>query len=218
MGVSANAVHFDPVFWAAMEELDFGITRAVDLGSGSGERLMQILEKYPGTTALGVDIAGPAVQAARGDALARGLGERLSFVEGDVLNLEYRDEFAGVDLLTSFLMGHDFWPRENCVATLRRLRGAFPRARRFFLADTTRILLGGSGDSGERPRPAHGVAADDVPIFTLGFEFGHAMMSAYIPTLEEWEGVFEEGGWRLVKEHHVMPPSLSVIFVLEPVD
>lgn len=123
MDVEANAVHFDPVFWAAMGELDFDITRAVDLGSGSWERLIQILEKHPGTTALGVDIAGPAVQA-----------------------------------------------------------------------------------------------ADDVPIFTLGFEFGHAMMGAYVPTLEEWEGVYEEGGWRLVKKHHVMPPSLSVIFVLEPVD
>ncbi|GKU10181.1 unnamed protein product, partial [Fusarium langsethiae] len=57
---------------------------------------------------------------------------------------------------------------------------------------------------------------DAVPIFTLGFEFGHALMDQTIPTLEDWEGVFEEGGWRCVKQHHISPPSLTVLFELEP--
>ena len=104
-------------------------------------------------------------------------------------------------------MGHDFWPRDNCVVTLQQLRKAFPNIRRFLLGDTTRILL-------DNPHSKHAVTEDNVPIFTLGFEFGHAMMGVYIPTLEEWEGVFAEGGWCCVKKHLIETQSLSVIFEL----
>lgn len=204
----ANKEFFDPVFWKAVDGLNHKFHSVVDLGSGSGERLMQILDRHPGTTGIGIDIAGPSIKVATGEALERGFGDRLSFIEGDVLELSYRDEFAKVDLLTSFLMGHDFWPRENCIATLQRLRKAFPRVHRFFLGDTTRILLDSAGSK-------HAVTEYNVHIFTLGFEFGHAMMGAFLPTMDDWEGVFEEGGWRCVKSHFIQPPSLSVIFELE---
>ena len=203
-----NRQYFDPVFWAAMNGLDSKFHSVVDLGSGSGERLMQILDQYPGTTGIGIDLAGPANKVAAAEALERGFGDRLSFIESDARNLGYRDEFAQVDLLTCFMMGHDFWPRENCVATLQRLRKAFPNAHRFLLGDTTRILL-------DSNRSKHAVTEENVPIFTLGFEFGHAMMGVYLPTLEEWEGVFAEGGWHCVKRDLIETPSLSVIFELE---
>ncbi|MCJ1355259.1 MAG: hypothetical protein MMC33_005250 [Icmadophila ericetorum] len=206
----ANRQFFDPAFWAAMDKLNYKFHSVVDLGSGSGERLMQILDRYPGTTGIGIDLAGPAVKVAAAESLERGFEDRLSFTEGDVCELGYRDEFAQVDLLTCFMMGHDFWPRDNCVATLQRLRKAFPMARRFLLGDTTRILL-------DSARSKYAVTEDNVPIFTLGFEFGHAMMGAYLPTMDEWEGVFAEGGWRLVKRHLIETHSLSVIFELEHV-
>nr|QJY30862.1 methyltransferase [Discosia rubi] len=202
----ANRQFFDPVFWPAIDKLKFN--KVIDLGSGSGSRLMDILDRYPGTSGVGVDIAGAAVEAASAEASKRGYGDRLSFIEGNVCKLEYSKEFAQVDLLTCFLMGHDFWPRENCIAILQRLRQTFPRASRFFLGDTTRILLNTEGSK-------YAVTEDDVPIFTLGFEFGHALMGVYLPTMDEWESVFKEGGWRCVKTHFIQPPSLSVIFELE---
>ena len=97
------------------------------------------------------------------------------------------------------------------MATLQRLRQAFPKVRRSLLGDTTRILLDGA-------RSKHDISDDNIPVFTLGFEFGHAMMGVYLPTMEEWEGVFVEGGWRCVEKHLIEPPSLSVIFGLEPLD
>ena len=206
-----NIQHFDPAFWTAMNGLDYTPQSVVDLGSGSGERLMQILDRYPGTTGIGIDVAGPAIKVAATEASERGFRDRLSFMEGDVLELSYRDEFANVDLLTCFMMGHDFWPRDNCIATLQRLRIAFPQTRRFLLGDATRILLDSAGSK-------HAVTDDNVPIFTLGFEFGHAMMGVYLPTLEEWEGVFVEGGWRCVGKHLIESLSLSVIFELEPLN
>ena len=204
-----NTVHFDPIFWTAMKQLDFSFHKVVDLGSGSGERLMEILNRYPNTKGLGIDVAAPALQKSANDAVTRGFGDRLSFTLGDATNLEYREEFADVDLLTCFLMGHDFWPRESCISSLQRLRSAFPKVRRFLLGDTVRILLNQTGLS------KYAVTEESVPSFTLGFEFGHALMNTYIPTMEDWEGVFAEGGWRCVKQHLIETQSLSVIFELE---
>jgi hypothetical protein len=203
-----NHQHFDPVFWSAMDGLDYDIKSVVDLGSGGGERLMQMLDRYPEATGIGIDVAGPAIKVATVDAAARGFESRLSFVEGDARELNYRDDFAQVNLLTCFLMGHDFWPRDNCVAALQRLRKAFPNAHRFLLGDTTRVLLNCSGS-------AHAVKESNVPAFTLGFELGHAMMDVYLPTMEDWEGVFAESGWRCRKKHLVESSYLSVIFELE---
>lgn len=203
-----NRQHFDPVFLAALDGLEYQVHTAVDLGSGAGERLMQILGRYPGATGIGIDLAEPALKLAAAESLERGFGGRLSFYEGDACNMTYHDDFAQVNLMTCFLMGHDFWPRHKCVLVLRRLRNAFPKVRRFFLGDTTRVLLDCAGSK-------HAVTEEDVPIFTLGFEVGHALMGVYLPTMEDWEGVFAEGGWRCVKKHLVQSSYLSVIFELE---
>ena len=206
-----NREYFDPTFWMAMNGLDYTPRSVVDLGTGSGERLMQILDRYPDATGIGIDIAGPANKVAARETLERGFGDRLSFMKGDAREMSYCDNFAQVDLLTCFMMGHDFWPRDDCVATLHRLRKAFPKVRRFFLGDSTRILMDGA-------RSKHAVSDDSIPIFTLGFEFGHALMGVYLPTIEEWEGVFVEGGWRCVERHLIESHTLSVIFELEPLD
>ncbi|KAG6014090.1 hypothetical protein E4U54_005862 [Claviceps lovelessii] len=206
----ANEQYIDKVFLNAIATSGCAFNSVLDLGSGSGERLMQVLERYPNSTAIGVDIAGPAIEVARAEAARRGYNGRITFAEGDARELEYRAEFAQVDIITSFLMGHDFWPRDRCIRSLQMLRKAFPKVQRFFLCDTVRILL-------DKAKTRHAVTEDDVPIFTLGFEFGHALMGVTLPTVEDWEGVFEVSGWRCVKQHHMMPPSLTVLFELEPV-
>lgn len=81
-------------------------------------------------------------------------------------------------------MGHDFWPRDRCVDNLRRLRRSFPRVQRFFLCDTVRILL-------DNPDSRYAVQEGAMPIFTLGFEIGHALMGVTLPTAEDWGGCFK---------------------------
>ncbi len=193
--------YFDPAFWEAMDGLDFQVTSAADLGSGSGERLIQIARRHPGVRGVGIDIAGPAVDMARREVAAQGLADRITFTEGDARAITPRPEFAEVDLVTCFMMGHDFWPRANCVGALRRIREAFPKARRFLLGDATRTV---------------GFPDDELPMFTLGFEVGHDLMGVYLPTLDEWDGVFEEGGWRLLRKHLITTLTVSVVFELEP--
>jgi hypothetical protein len=191
---------YDPWFWSAMENLDFEVRCAADLGCGSGERLQQIMRWHPQARGIGIDIAPEAVKVAEKDAAVAGLSRRLTFTEADMLTLTPRPEFADVDLLTLFMAGHDLWPREQCVRTLRRLREIFPNAQRFLIGDATRSV---------------GIPDEKLPVFMLGFEVAHDMMGTFIPTVDDWESVFEEGGWRLRRKHVIDMVASEVIFELE---
>ncbi|MFH8385298.1 class I SAM-dependent methyltransferase [Kitasatospora sp. NPDC018058] len=193
-----DQVTYAPTFWAAMDRVDFPFTRVADLGCGSGARLMQVLDRYPGATGVGIDIAQPSIDVARKEALEAGFAGRTEFLQGDVLRLEPRPEYADVELLTCFMMGHDFWPRENCVASLRRLREVFPSARRLLIGDATRTSLPDT----------------ELPVFTLGFELGHDLMGTFLPTVEDWESVFAEGGWELVRTNRIEMTVGEVVFEL----
>lgn len=191
---------YAPTFWPAIDRLDFDLRIVADLGCGSGGRLIDILSRYPEAQGIGFDIAAPALAAARVSAAAAGLAERLSFVEADVTNLDKDLRFEDVDLITCFMMGHDFWPRERCLSVLRGFRKLFPEARRLLLGDATRTP---------------GIPDTQLPVFTLGFELGHALMGISIPTLADWESVFEETGWTLIKAHHIDMTVGEVIFELK---
>jgi SAM-dependent methyltransferase len=190
---------YDPTFWEAMDRAGSGFSVVADLGCGSGGRVMDVLRRFPGTRGIGVDIAEPSLEVARREAGEAGLGERTEFLRADVLNLEPRPEYADVEVLTCFMMGHDFWPRENCIATLRRLRELFPSVRRFLLGDATRTV---------------GVADTDLPVFTLGFELGHDLMGTFIPTLADWDSVFDQSGWKLLRTNQIDIAVGEVIFEL----
>ncbi|MEJ4659808.1 class I SAM-dependent methyltransferase, partial [Enterococcus faecium] len=103
---------YDPWFRKAVDGLDFEVTAVADLGCGSGDRVLQLLRRFPTARGVGVDIARPALASAADAAAAAELADRVLFVEADVLAMEPREEFLGVELLTSFMMGHDFWPRQ----------------------------------------------------------------------------------------------------------
>jgi SAM-dependent methyltransferase len=194
-----NLYSFDPVFWQAMAELDFDFTVVADLGCGSGGRLAQIADRYPGITGVGVDIAPAALREAREYVAATGFGDRFTFIEGDARAIEPDPRFVDVEVLTCFMMGHDFWPRERCVTSLRRLRDAFPNVRRFLLGDTARTV---------------GFPDRDKPVFTLAFETAHDLMGVYLPTLAEWADVFAESGWKCMNVREVVHPADSVIYEL----
>jgi len=191
-----SAITYDPTFWAAMDRIDFPFSVVADLGCGSGGRLMDMLRRYPGTTGFGIDIAEPSLEVARAEAAGEGFGARAEFLRDDVLNLQDRPMYREVEVLTCFMMAHDFWPRENCVATLRRLRELFPNVKRFLLGDATRSV---------------GVADTDLGVFTLGFELGHDLMGTFLPTLGDWCSVFAESGWNLLRVNRIAVAAGEVI-------
>lgn len=68
--------YFGPVFWGVMDGLDYKFQSVVDLGCGSGQRLMQILDRYPGTSGIGIDLASPFLKVATTEALEGGFRGR----------------------------------------------------------------------------------------------------------------------------------------------
>lgn len=192
-GRDYGARFVDPHFTAMLEEEPFQV--AADLGCGSAERLLNLARSRPDFRGVGVEVNKGAVDLARRSIEQAGLSDRVQVVHFDVKNLVVQPEFGEVEVLFCFFMGHDLWPRPNCLKALRSIRHAFPKVRRFLFCDTYRSDL---------PAPS------DIPIFTLGFEFTHAMMGQFIPSLAEWEDLFEESGWTCAGRRDISIPYSSI--------
>lgn len=191
---------YDPWFQTALDGIDHEVATVADLGCGSGERLFHMLRHFPGARAIGIDLAQGALSVAEEAAAQAGLADRVTFHQADARDLEPHPDLSSVHVLTCFMMGHDLWPKNLCVQRLQNLREVFPKARTFLLGDATRTV---------------GVADRDLPVFTLGFEFTHDMMGTFIPTVEDWESVFEDGGWQLQKKHSINLTVGETIFELK---
>ncbi|MFD9353187.1 class I SAM-dependent methyltransferase [Streptomyces sp. NPDC060031] len=182
IGLAARDAGFsyvDPTFYKIIA--DRGLTRGADLGCGSGERLIKLAARDPEFRGIGVDYAKGAVALATESVANAGLGDRISVFHGDATRMEYQPEFSQVDFVCSFMMGHDLWPREECLASLKMIGEAFPAATDLIICDTYRSDL---------------AATEPHPIFTLGFETAHAVMGQAIPSLDEWNDVLAEAGWQ----------------------
>ncbi|HUZ25464.1 MAG TPA: class I SAM-dependent methyltransferase [Streptosporangiaceae bacterium] len=189
----------EPLFDEILDGLH--INMIADLGCGSGQRLLRVADRHPKVRGLGIDIAPQAVELANLSIDQAGQAHRLTVVQGDVLDLGAFDPCTEVEVVTCVFMGHDFWPRERCVAALSSLRRAFPNASQLLLCDVVR--------SDCAPGP-------DTGIFTLGFELIHALMGVYLPAREEWLGAFADAGWELVRAIDVAAPPGCVLFDLRP--
>jgi phenylpyruvate C(3)-methyltransferase len=174
----------------------------VDLGCGSAHRLLRIARDHPDVRGIGIDISGEAVQVASDAVAAAGLGRQVSVRQADVRALDPDPEYADADTVLCVFMGHDFWPFPDCVRTLRRLRSVFPAAQRLLLCDVARTT---------------GPPGPGTAIFTLGFEFAHALMGVYLPDLAEWREAFAAGGWHCAAVQPTTAPPNGFLFQLTPV-
>ncbi len=186
----------NPVLDEVLSEAHFEL--AADVGCGGAARLLHLASSRPGFRGLGIELDTDLVRRANAAIAEAGLDGRIRVVEGDIRNLAPAPELAEVDLVLSFFMAHDLWPRSDCVAALRRIRETFPAARRFLLCDTYR---------------SEALDGAPLPVFTLGFELTHAVLRQYLPTASEWREVFAEAGWECRRRHEVGIPH-SAIFDL----
>jgi SAM-dependent methyltransferase len=192
--------YFDEPLRQLLKDLTF--ETVADLGCGSGERLIQMTSADPSTHGVGVDISSNALKLAGESIQEAGLEDRIALVHADARNLSPVRAFNDVDLVTCFLMGHDLWPRDACIESLQRLKNAFPNVRNLVLCDTYR------SNSFPTPEPT---------LFTPGFEMAHAAMGVELPTLDDWMGVFEDGGWKCTERRDITTPAFTSMFVLNPI-
>jgi len=88
----------------------------LDVGTGPGVLLLELLRERPNLRATGVDVEPAMVERARHAAAAAGLGDRLSFLESDVRSLPL--EAGSVDLAAATMTAHH-WP--DLAAGVREL-------------------------------------------------------------------------------------------------
>ena len=200
-GKDYGARFVDADFAGVLEAESFEV--GADLGCGSAERLISLATARPEFRGVGVEFDSKAVQHAQSRVRELGLADRVTILPGDVSRLEPQEAFDDVDVVFSFFMAHDLWPRERCIGALNTIASAFPRAERFLLCDTYRSDL--------PPGPG-------TPIFTLGFEVTHALMGQHVPSREEWLGLFEDTVWTCAGEHPVGIPFSSIFELRRPVE
>ncbi|AWS48657.1 cyclopropane-fatty-acyl-phospholipid synthase family protein [Streptosporangium sp. 'caverna'] len=103
----------------------------LDLGCGWGRLLLRVLEAVPEAHGTGVDIHGPDMVRGRADAAARGLSDRVTFVEGRA-----EEHLSAADLVLNVGAWHAFGAVPSTLQTLRALRPLVnPGGRLLFAAE-----------------------------------------------------------------------------------
>jgi len=118
---------FLPIAKGLPERLAAGI-RVADLGCGTGHAINLMAREYPRSDFVGYDIAGDAIERARAEARAMGLGNA-RFEVADVTRLPAGATF---DLVTSFDAVHD---QRDPAAVLRAAAAALAPDGTYFMVE-----------------------------------------------------------------------------------
>jgi SAM-dependent methyltransferase len=97
--------------------------RVLDVGCGGGWALVQIAERFPNVTCIGVDVEPHSVELANQLIAERGLTGRC---EARVLNASTMSEESSFDIATSFLVIHEIDPMVKALAFASIARSLAP--------------------------------------------------------------------------------------------
>ncbi|MFE7463039.1 SAM-dependent methyltransferase [Streptomyces sp. NPDC057499] len=109
-------------------------TRVLDLGCGWGELMLRVLEAVPGASGTGIDLSAPDLARGRANAGARGLGDRVEFIEKSAAGTGH----GPADLVLSIGAGHalsDAAPPHHIAEALAVLRRSVAPGGRVLLAE-----------------------------------------------------------------------------------
>ncbi|MEY9945984.1 cyclopropane-fatty-acyl-phospholipid synthase family protein [Kitasatospora sp. GAS1066B] len=107
----------------------------LDIGCGWGEFMLRLLEATPGATGVGIDLNEDDLARGRANAEARGLGERVRFVQESAVDTAH----GPADLVLCFSASHalsDAQPPEHTTAALRALRRLVTPGGRVLLGES----------------------------------------------------------------------------------
>jgi SAM-dependent methyltransferase len=112
---------------------------AADLGCGPGDLVMTLAQMAPGLAVTGVDLSEEMLAQAEERAEALGLGDRVSFRQGDAADIPFPD--GSLDLVVSTLSLHHW---SDPVAVLDEIARVLRPGGSFLIFDLRRDLAGPS--------------------------------------------------------------------------
>jgi ubiquinone/menaquinone biosynthesis C-methylase UbiE len=184
---------------------EHGVKGVLDLGCGTGGFLIQWTRLTAGWGA-GVDMSAPALAAAGENAGNQGVGDRLTFLLGEVgrdpLPID-ADVASRIDAVTAMFMLHEFGRAGDgaIVRVLKSIQERLPGKWLFALE----MLPVDVNALGGRPPPA---------MDALDYHFIHMISRQGEPrTKEVWERIYAEAGMKLVKVRRPKSAPLLVHMV-----
>ena len=174
-------------------------SRLVDLGSGSGGLLIDILNKLPETTGFGIDLNPTVCAQAQRDAKIAGLADRLRFQERSIQSLASDANcLEGADVINAGFVFHDLFPVDADIAS--QVFKACCRA----LAQNNGLMV--------LTELVPYVQNDRERIFSAVLSFFHQeFMKRKIPTENEWFERLRSAGFEEVKLHKIPMPGTRLI-------
>jgi SAM-dependent methyltransferase len=178
----------------------------LDLGCGWGELLLRILAACPSARGVGVDVHGPDLARGRANAAARGLAERVTFVEGPAE--DHRDT---ADLVLSLGAYQAFGTAAEALRALHRLVG--PGGRLLFGAEFWERPPTADRLANMWPGTSAGDCTDLAGLVDEAVAAGFRPLRIQTATRGEWEA-FESGlaaeleEWLLASPGHPEAPAV----------
>lgn len=155
--------------------------RIVDLGSGAGGLLIQLLTALPTSTGLALDMSAGACEAAEQAAELAGVSDRLTMVNRPIESLlEHPEPVQGADVVHAGFVMHDTAARPEVLEGILR-------TCREGLAEGGSVIVTDCVPYAQDPRER---------AFSALFTYLHAAsMEVNLPTETEWRAAFTRAGF-----------------------
>jgi SAM-dependent methyltransferase len=168
----------------------------MDLGCGSAQFLLALIQRTGATRGIGVEIDAKACELARETLDRAGIGERCSIVHADIRSLLEREPALGsqCDVVTGLFVVHEFFRAgfERAVAEFQALRALLhPTRGRLVIVDKITDPLDGDG--------VHSTMMD--------FQLFHQFTDQTLYSRDEWLRLFAASGLACSFEKQVLTPA-----------
>lgn len=177
------------------------LAKILDIGCGAGEFLLHFCKKTE-FSGCGMDIDYDSIALASSSAKEMGLGENVSFIQGDLLALNDLKTKEAYDVITLMFVIHEFLKdgEEPVIKILKGIKSKFPTSY-LFIAEVYKM-------------PVSLLIKKKTTV--AEHHLFHRLSNQGLATLKRWRSIFEESGYEMVEERR-LDKAAQTYFLLKPI-
>ncbi len=176
----------DPFVFRLLDRLEFDLV--IDIGCGSGQRLLQLAERYPMSKLSGIDISQKCCELAQSNINKNGLSEQINVVQSSAedwsANIDRTRMKDGKNLIMCFAMFHDLM---NIPGSAEKMLDSicrnYPSGSLLLIQDQMRTESVRVGQNN----------------WVEGFTFVHRLMGQSLYPVSQYKAIMERHGFRIVE-------------------